>query len=66
MNSEKPYTQNDETRAVDQDIASYDLTPESLAMLKVLALGREEIDEGKIRPVKKSFSNIRRKINLPS
>lgn len=66
MNSEKPYTQNDETRAVDQDIASYDLTPESLSMLKVLALGREEIDEGKIRPVKKSFSNIRRKINLPS
>lgn len=59
-------TQNGEARAVVQDIASYELTQESLALLKILALGKEEIDKGKIRPVKKAFSDMRRKIKSSS
>lgn len=55
-------TQNGEARAVVQDIASYEMTQESLAMLKILALGREEIDKGKTRPVKKAFSDMRKKL----
>ncbi len=59
-------TQNGEARAVVQDIASYEKTQESLAMLKVLALSRKEIDEGKTKPIKKAFADIRRKIKSTS
>ena len=59
-------TQNGEAKAVVQDIASYEVIQESLAMLKILALGKQEIDEGKTRPVKKAFSDMRRKIKSPS
>lgn len=59
-------TQNGEARAVVQDIASYELTQESLALLKILALGKEQIDKGKTRPVKKAFSDMRRKLNSSS
>jgi prevent-host-death family protein len=43
-------TQNGEATAVVQDIASYEATQETLAMLKLIAVGRREIDEGKVRP----------------
>ena len=44
-------TQNGEARAVMQDIASYESTQETLALLKILALGNREIEEGKVAPV---------------
>ena len=44
-------TQNGEARAVLQDIASYESTQETLALLKILALGNREIEEGKVAPV---------------
>lgn len=44
-------TQNGEARAVLQDIASYESTQETLALLKILALGNREIEEGKVVPV---------------
>lgn len=44
-------TQNGEARAVLQDVASYEETQEALAMLKVLALGNQEIAEGKLKPI---------------
>ena len=44
-------TQNGEARAVIQDIASYESTQETLALLKILALGNREIEEGKVAPV---------------
>ena len=59
-------TQNGEARAVVQDIASYELTQESLAMLKILALGKDEINEGKTRPLKNAFSDMRRQIKSSS
>ncbi len=59
-------TQNGEARAVVQDIASYEMTQESLAILKILALGRQEIDQGKTRPVKKAFSDMRQQIKSSS
>ncbi|MDH4235115.1 MAG: type II toxin-antitoxin system Phd/YefM family antitoxin [Gallionella sp.] len=40
-------TQNGEARAVLQDIATYENTQETLALLKILALGNQEIAEGK-------------------
>jgi len=44
-------TQNGEAKAVIQDIASYESTQETLALLKILALGNREIEEGKVKPI---------------
>lgn len=44
-------TQNGEAKAVIQDVASYEETQETLALLKILALGNAEIEAGKVKPV---------------
>lgn len=44
-------TQNGEAKAVIQDVASYEQTQETLALLKILALGNFEVEAGKVRPV---------------
>ena len=44
-------TQNGEARAVMQDIATYENTQETLALLKMLALGNREIEERKVKPI---------------
>lgn len=54
-------TQNGEAKAVLQDVASYDQIQETLALLKVLALGNREIDAGKTRPVAEVVRRIRAK-----
>jgi len=54
-------TQNGEARAVIQDVASYEETQETLALLKVLALGNREIDEGKVKPVADAVKRLRAK-----
>lgn len=41
-------TQNGEATAVIQDIASYEATQETLALLKMLALGNRQIEVGKV------------------
>jgi len=41
-------TQNGEAKAVMQDVASYEATQETLALLKILALGRRQVEEGKV------------------
>ncbi len=56
-------TQNGEAKAVIQDIEEYDKLQESLAMLKLIAQGANDIEHGRIRPLKESFSSIRRKIS---
>jgi endonuclease III-like uncharacterized protein len=37
-------------------------TQESLAMLKILAQSRKNLEEGKFKPVKESFRGLREKI----
>ena len=44
-------TQNGEARAVMQDVASYEETQETLALLKILALGNREVEAGKVKPL---------------
>ncbi len=44
-------TQNGEAKAVIQDIVSYEETQETLALLKILALGNQEIQAGKVKPI---------------
>lgn len=52
-------TQNGEAKAVIQDIASYDETQETLALLKILALGNREIEAGKLKPVAEVVNRLR-------
>lgn len=52
-------TQNGEARAVLQDVASYEETQETLALLKVLALGNQEIEAGKVKPVADVVARLR-------
>ncbi len=44
-------TQNGEAKIVMQDIESYEQTQETMALLKILALGNRQIEEGKVEPV---------------
>ena len=41
-------TQNGQARMVIQDIASFEETQETMALLKILALGNRQIEEGKV------------------
>ncbi len=54
-------TQNGEAKAVMQDVASYDETQETLALLKILALGNREIEEGKVKPIAEVVKRLRSK-----
>lgn len=55
-------TQHGEAKAVLQDIASYEQTQESLALLKMLAQSSKCIREGRSKPVKTAFADIRKRI----
>lgn len=52
-------TQNGEAKVVIQDIESYEQTQETLALLKILALGTRQIEEGKVQPVGDVIKRIR-------
>jgi len=52
-------TQNGEARAVMQDIASYESTQETLAFLKILALGNRDFEEGKVKPIADAVRHLR-------
>jgi prevent-host-death family protein len=55
-------TINGEARAVLQDIASYEETEETLALLKILALANKSVEAGRIRPARNAFARIRRRL----
>jgi prevent-host-death family protein len=54
-------TQNGEATAVLQDLASYEETQETLALLKILALGNQQFEQGKGIPAKEAFRRVRAK-----
>jgi len=53
-------TQNGEATAVIQDVQSYQQTQEALALLKILALGNQQIESGKVVPAKDVIKRIRK------
>jgi prevent-host-death family protein len=55
-------TQNGEATAVIQDIASYEQTQETLALLKILALGEQQVREGKTVPAATAMRRFREQI----
>jgi prevent-host-death family protein len=52
-------TQNGEAKVVLQDIESYEQTQDTLALLKILALGNRQIEEGKVQPAEKVIKRLR-------
>ena len=58
-------TQNGEAKAVLQDVTSFEETQETLALLKILALGNQEVTGGKIKPVADVAARLRRKHSTP-
>ncbi len=54
-------TQNGEAKAVIQDVESYEETQELLALLKILALGNQEIEAGAAKPAADVVARLRAK-----
>lgn len=54
-------TQNGEAKAVLQDVASFEETQEALAMLKILALGNQDVAAEKVRPAADVVARLRAK-----
>jgi len=54
-------TQNGEAKAVLQDVASFEDTQETLALLKILALGNQDVAAGKVKPVTDVVARLRAK-----
>ena len=54
-------TQNGEARIVVQDIKSYEENEETLALLKILALGNSQIEQGKVTSAKSSLQHLRQR-----
>ena len=54
-------TQNGEAKAVMQDVQSYEQTQETLALLKILALGTRQTETGDVQPATAAIKQIRTK-----
>ena len=54
-------TQNGEAKAVLQDVASFEETQETLALLKILALGNQDVAASKVKPVADVVVRLRAK-----
>lgn len=52
-------TQNGRARVIVQDIASYEETQESMALLKILALSHHDIQKNRTIPLKDAFDDVR-------
>ena len=52
-------TQNGEAKAVLQDVASFEETQETLALLKLLALGNQDIAACKLKPAADVVARLR-------
>jgi prevent-host-death family protein len=53
-------TQNGEARAVLQDVASYQATQETLALLKLMALGTRDVEAGRVTPARDAIARLRK------
>ncbi|MFP4160325.1 MAG: type II toxin-antitoxin system Phd/YefM family antitoxin [Desulfosalsimonas sp.] len=54
-------TQNGEAKVVLQDIETYEQTQQTMALLKILALGMKQVEEGRVRPADEVIEDLRKK-----
>ena len=52
-------TQNGAAKMVVQDIDSYEQTQETVSLLKILALGSRQIEEGQVQPAADVITRVR-------
>lgn len=52
-------TQNGEAKVVMQDVHSFEQTQETMALLKILALGNAQIEEGKVQSLSAAVKSVR-------
>ena len=52
-------TQNGEAKAVLQDVVSYEENQETLAFLKILALGNQQVAQGRVKTVDEVARRLR-------
>ena len=52
-------TQNGEAKVVLQDIESYEQSQETMALLKILALGNRQVEAGKLEPAASVIQRLR-------
>lgn len=52
-------TQRGEAKVVLQDIDSYERTQETVALLKILALGSRQVEEGRVQPAAEVVARLR-------
>lgn len=55
-------TQNGEAKAVLQDVATYEQQQETLALLKVLALGSTQVDNGRTKPIRRVIGDLKQRL----
>lgn len=55
-------TQNGEAKAVLQEIGAFERTQETMALLKLLALGQQEIEAGRTEPARDVAARLRAKL----
>ena len=55
-------TLNGRAKAVVQDVESYEETQESLAMLKIIAQGRDAVRQGRMKPLRQAFDDVRNQV----
>jgi prevent-host-death family protein len=55
-------TQNGEAKAVLQDVGSYEELQESLALLKLIAQGKRDLDDGHARPLRRVVADLRKQL----
>jgi prevent-host-death family protein len=54
-------TQNGEARAVLMDVHSYEESQETMALLKILAIGEKQVEQGHTYPLSEVIAEIRRR-----
>ncbi|GAY24656.1 MULTISPECIES: type II toxin-antitoxin system Phd/YefM family antitoxin [Sphingobium] len=54
-------TQNGEAKAVIQDVASFEETQEALALLKLLAIGNQDIEAGRTKAARSVIARLKKK-----
>lgn len=55
-------TQNGEATCVIQDIESFEENRNTIALLKILAMGKKQIEQGKMRPATDVFTEMEQEI----
>lgn len=55
-------TQNGEARAVLLDVRTYEESQETLALLKILALGRKQVEAGQVHALSDVMASVRKSL----